>query len=48
MIKARRISWEGYVVHMGEKRSACRGLMRKPGGKRLLGRSHILGVNIVT
>jgi hypothetical protein len=41
MIKARRIKWEEYVVHMGVKRNACRVLMGKPEGKRLLGRTHI-------
>jgi hypothetical protein len=38
MIKSRRMSWAGHVPRMGEKRNAYRILMRKPGGKRPLGR----------
>jgi len=32
------MSWAGHVVHMGERRSAYRGLLGKPKGKRPLGR----------
>jgi hypothetical protein len=38
MIKSRRMSWAGYVARKGEKRNACRILVVKPEGKRLLGR----------
>jgi hypothetical protein len=38
MIKSSRMRWAGHVVRMGEKKNAYRILMRKPGGKRLLGR----------
>jgi hypothetical protein len=31
--------WEGHIAGIGEKRNACRILVEKPGGKRLLGRS---------
>jgi hypothetical protein len=37
MIKLRRMRWAGNVVRMGEKRIACRILVRKPEGKKLLG-----------
>jgi hypothetical protein len=30
--------WAGYVAGIGEKRGACRVLVWKPEGKRLLGR----------
>jgi hypothetical protein len=30
--------WEGHVARMGEKRNACRLLVRKPEGRRPLGR----------
>jgi hypothetical protein len=33
-----KISWAGNVVRMGEKRNAYRILVRKPEGKRPLGR----------
>jgi hypothetical protein len=38
MIKPRRISWAGYVAHMGEKRNAYKVLVGKPEGKKPLGR----------
>jgi hypothetical protein len=38
MIKSRRMIWAGHVAVMGEKRNACRILVRKPEGKIPLGR----------
>jgi hypothetical protein len=38
MIKSRRMRWEGHVACMGEMRNAYKILVRKPEGKRLLGR----------
>jgi hypothetical protein len=38
IIKSRRMRWAGHVARMGEKRNACRLLVRKPEGKRPLGR----------
>jgi hypothetical protein len=38
MIKSRRMRWAGHVTGMGTKRNACRILMKKPEGKRPLGR----------
>jgi hypothetical protein len=38
MIKSRRMRWAGHVARMGEKRNAYRILVRKPEGKRTLGR----------
>jgi hypothetical protein len=38
MIKSRRMRWTGHVAQMGEKTSAYRILVRKPEGKRSLGR----------
>jgi hypothetical protein len=38
MIKSRKMSWAGHVTRMGEKRNACSILVRKPEGKRPLGR----------
>jgi hypothetical protein len=37
-IKPRRMRWAGHVARMGEKRNVCRILVRKPEGKRPLGR----------
>jgi hypothetical protein len=37
-IKSRRMRWAGHVPRMGEKRNAYRLLVRKPEGKRPLGR----------
>jgi hypothetical protein len=38
IIKSRRMRWAGRVAPMGEKRNAYRLLVRKPGGRRPLGR----------
>jgi hypothetical protein len=38
MIKSRRMRWTEHVTCMGEKRNACRILVRKPEGKGSLGR----------
>jgi hypothetical protein len=38
MIKSRRKKWEGHVVGIGEKRNANWILVRKPEGKKPLGR----------
>jgi hypothetical protein len=38
MTKSRRMRWVEHVVNTGEKRKACRVLVRKPEGKRPLGR----------
>jgi hypothetical protein len=38
MIKSRRIRWAGHVARIGEKRNAYKILVRKPEGKRPLGR----------
>jgi hypothetical protein len=38
MIKSRRMKWVGHVARMVEKRNAYRILVRKPEGKRPLGR----------
>jgi hypothetical protein len=38
MIKSRRKRWEGHVGRMVEKRNTYKILVRKPGGKRPLGR----------
>jgi hypothetical protein len=38
IIKSRRMRWAGHVARMGEKRNAYRLLVRKPEGKRPLGR----------
>jgi hypothetical protein len=37
-MKAKRMRWAGHVARMGEKRNAYRLLVRKPEGRRLLGR----------
>jgi hypothetical protein len=39
VIKSRIIRCTGHVARMGERRVACRVLVRKPEGKRPLGRS---------
>jgi hypothetical protein len=39
MIKSRRMRWAGHVAQIGDKRNAYRIFVRKPGGKRPLGRS---------
>jgi hypothetical protein len=38
MIKSRRMKWAGHVARMGEMRNAYRLLVRKPEGRRPLGR----------
>jgi hypothetical protein len=38
MIKSMRMKWAGHVARIAEKRNACRIFMRKPEGKRSLGR----------
>jgi hypothetical protein len=38
MIKLRRMRWAGHVAGMREKRNTCRLLVRKPEGRRPLGR----------
>jgi len=38
VIKSRRIGWVGHVLHMRKIRNAYRILVRKPEGKRPLGR----------
>jgi hypothetical protein len=38
MIKSKRMGWVGHVALMGEKRDAYRILVRKPEGKRPVGR----------
>jgi hypothetical protein len=37
-IKSRRMKWAGHVARMGEERNVYRVLVRKPEGKRPLGR----------
>jgi hypothetical protein len=37
-IKSRRMRWAGHVACMGEERNVFRVLVRKPEGKRQLGR----------
>jgi hypothetical protein len=38
IMKTRSMRWAGHVARMGEKRNACRLLVRKPEGRRPLGR----------
>jgi hypothetical protein len=38
MINSRRVRWAGHAARRGEKRNAYRILVRKPEGKRPLGR----------
>ena len=38
VVKSRRMRWAGHVARMGEDRGVQRVLVRKPEGKRLLGR----------
>jgi hypothetical protein len=38
VIKSRRMRWAGHVARMGEERGVYRDLLRKPEGKRSLGR----------
>jgi hypothetical protein len=39
VIKSRRVRWVGHVAHIREVRNAYKMLVRKPKGKRPLGRS---------
>jgi hypothetical protein len=43
MIKSRRMRWTGHVTRVGKKRNTCRLLVRKPEGKRPLGRPRLSG-----
>jgi hypothetical protein len=43
VIKSRRMRWERHVALMGERRGVYRVLVRKPEGKRPLGRSDVDG-----
>jgi hypothetical protein len=43
MIKSRRMRWAGLVARTGEKMNAYRILVRKPEGKRSLGRPRLSG-----
>jgi hypothetical protein len=38
VIKSRRLRWEGHVERMGDRKGAHRALVRKPAGRRTLGR----------
>ena len=38
VIKSRRMRWAGHVVYTGEERGVYRVLVRKPEGKRPVGR----------
>ena len=37
-LKSKRLRWAGHVARMEQSRNACRVLVGKPEGKRLLGR----------
>jgi hypothetical protein len=39
MIKSRKMCWAGHVAGIGEKKNACRIMVGKPQGTRLVGRS---------
>jgi hypothetical protein len=41
IMKSRRMRWTWHVARMGEKRNAYRLLVRKPEGKRPLGRPRL-------
>jgi hypothetical protein len=41
VIKSRRMRWAGHVAHMGEGRGVYRVLVRRPEGKRPLGRPRL-------
>jgi hypothetical protein len=45
IIKSRRMRWAGHVAWMGEKRNVYRLLVRKPEGKRPLGRPRRRWIN---
>jgi hypothetical protein len=38
MVESRRMRWAGHVARLGERRNAYNILLRKPEGKRPLGR----------
>jgi hypothetical protein len=43
VIKGRRMIWAVHVSHIGDKRGAYRVLVRRPDGKRPLGRPRLEG-----
>jgi hypothetical protein len=45
LMKSRRMRWSGHVARMGEKRNAYRLLVRKPEGKRPIGRPRLRWVD---
>jgi len=45
VIKSRRMRWAGHVTRMGEERGVYRVLLRKPEGKRPLGRPRLRWVD---
>jgi len=47
VIKSRRMRWAGHVARMGEERGVYRVLVRKPEGKRPLGRPSRRCVDII-
>jgi hypothetical protein len=47
MIMSRRMRWAGHVARMEEKRNACRILIGKPDGNRLLGSPRRSWVNTI-
>jgi hypothetical protein len=47
-IKSRRMRWAGRVAHMGEVRNMCKIFVRKPEGKRRLGRPKCIWENNIT
>ena len=42
VIKSRRMRWAGHVARLGERRGVYRVLVRKPEGKRQLGRPRLI------
>jgi hypothetical protein len=46
-IKSKRMRWVGHVARMGEKRNVYRLLVRKPEGKRPLGKPRLIWVDNV-
>jgi len=47
VIKSKRMRWAGHVVRMGEERGVYRVLVRKPEGKRAMGRRRRRWVEIL-
>jgi hypothetical protein len=43
MINSRRMRWAGHVAHLREMRNAYRMLVRKPEGKKPIGRQANVG-----